>query len=82
MLGYEKNWPQNYECLSIGLNNLGHLLYLQGNLDEAEEYYRQSLKVSQSIGRQAGPETLTALDNLGVLLSDHVSYVITHMTVG
>jgi len=54
--------------------NHGRVLYLEGNLDEAEQWYLDALSIlERSLGRHTGPYALT-LNNLGLVYRDKGNY--------
>ncbi len=50
------------------LNELGLVLWRQGNLEEAEESFHRAISLGKLAGTQNTPESLTSLGNLGLLL--------------
>ena len=51
---------------------LGNLASLQGNYEEAREFYKQSLEITERLGDQSG--RATSLHNLGILAQDQGNY--------
>jgi serine phosphatase RsbU (regulator of sigma subunit) len=50
-------------ALSASLNNLGFVEYKKGNIDEALNYYKQSLKIDKDLNNEEGIST--SLNNIG-----------------
>ena len=61
--------PESRSCWAF---NLGILAQLRGNYEKAETFYRESLKIEQEIGDQAGVSM--SLHNLGILAQDRGNY--------
>jgi tetratricopeptide (TPR) repeat protein len=53
---------------------MGFLLRLQGNLEEAEPYYREVLEGRRRVQGDEHPETLGSINNLGSLLNKLARY--------
>ena len=53
------------------INNLGLLLHEQGDLDSAEALLREALEGCRETLGDRHPNTLTSINNLGLLLQDH-----------
>jgi len=54
--------------VALSLSNLGNLAMNQGRYDEAKEYYKKSLSISEELGNRAG--VAQTLHNLGNLAND------------
>jgi serine/threonine-protein kinase len=63
--GYEP-----YPDLAEVLNDMGVLLYRNGDLDEAERFYRESLAMNRKLFGGVHPEIATSLENVAMSLQD------------
>ena len=55
---------------ATNINNLGLAFYLDGNLTEAETYFKQAIELRNKIYLKPHPEQAQSLTNLGLLLND------------
>jgi len=55
---------------ATNINNLGLAYYLQGNLTDAERFFRQAIDLRKQIFVSPHPEQAQSLTNLGLLLND------------
>jgi tetratricopeptide (TPR) repeat protein len=58
----------------MSMNNLATVLRDQGKYEQAEEMYRQALRLRETILGKEHPDTLTSVDNLALLLSCQGKY--------
>ena len=56
------------------MNNLGSVLNSQGNYEEAERIYRQTLALAETVLGKEYPSTLGSMNNLAEVLSSQGNY--------
>jgi len=61
---------QPYPDLAEVLNDMGVLLWRNGNLDEAEKFYRESLAMNRKLLGDKHPEIANGLENVAMSLQD------------
>ena len=58
----------------ISMNNLAIVLGSQGKYEQAEEMYRQALRLAETVLGKEHPDTLMSINNLATVLSDQGKY--------
>jgi tetratricopeptide (TPR) repeat protein len=64
----EKMSGPGHPDAALSLNNLGYLLYAQGDFGGARPYFERALAIRKKALGAGHPDTATSLDNLGALL--------------
>jgi tetratricopeptide (TPR) repeat protein len=65
---------KEYLYTLTSMNNLAMVLRDQGKYEQAEEIYRQALRLSETVVGKEHPDTLTNMNNQAIVLRNQGKY--------